>query len=159
MNMIMNEKIKASEVELTGLNGEDLGMMSTKAALEIAKQYKADLVCTNIFTSPPPCQLMAKGMAKQAKSMEKSSSTPKKVKEVRLTPHIEEHDYDTKIRQCVNFLQSGHPVALVVKVQGKEGIAAKALLERMIDTLKPDGTKQSAIHVSGKQATVTVLPK
>jgi len=102
---------------------------------------------------------MVKGMAKQAKNIEKSTSTPKKVKEVRLTPHIEEHDFDTKIRQCVTFLQSGHPVALVVKIQGKEGIAAKALLERMLDTLKSDGTKQSGIHVSGKQASVTVLPK
>ncbi|HIW34032.1 MAG TPA: translation initiation factor IF-3 [Candidatus Paenibacillus intestinavium] len=157
--MIMNEKIKASEVELTGLNGEALGTMTTKAALEIAKQHKADLVCTNILSSPPPCLLMAKGMAKQTKNIEKSAATPKKAKEIRLTSHIEEHDYDTKIRQCISFLHSGHPVALVVKIQGKEGIAAKALLERMLDTLKPDGTKQSGIHVSGKQASVTVLPK
>lgn len=159
MTLIMNEKIKASEVELTGLNGESLGTMSTKDALEIAKQYKADLVCTNILSSPPPCQLMSKGTAKQTISTEKSAAAPKKVKEIRLTPHIEEHDYDTKIRQCISFLQAGHPVALVVKVQGKEGIAAKALLERMLNTLKLNGTKQSAIHVSGKQASVTVLPK
>ncbi|URN94480.1 MAG: translation initiation factor IF-3 [Candidatus Pristimantibacillus lignocellulolyticus] len=159
MNMLMNEKIKASEVELTGLNGENLGTMTTKAALALAKQYKADLVCTNLLSSPPPCQLMAKGMAKQTKNIEKSAASPKKVKEIRLTPYIEDHDYDTKIRQCVSLLQSGHPVALIVKIQGKEGIAAKALLERMLITLKADGTKQAGIHVSGKQASVTVLPK
>lgn len=159
MAIIMNEKIKASEVELTGLQGEPLGIMPTKDALLLAKQAKADLVCTNMLSSPPPCKLIKKGMAKQEKSNEIAAASPKKVKEIRLTPHIEEHDYDTKVRQCEAMLQSGHPVFIVVKVQGKEGAQAKALLERILVDLKSYGSKQSGIQLSGKQAAVTVIPK
>ena len=59
--MIKNEKIKASEVHVTGLLGEDLGVMSTKEALLLAKQLKVDLVCTSLMSSPPPCKLIGAG--------------------------------------------------------------------------------------------------
>lgn len=62
--MIKNEKIKAAEVQLTGLNGEDLGVMSTQEALLLAKQHKVDLVCLSLMTSPPPCKLIGAGAAK-----------------------------------------------------------------------------------------------
>ena len=59
--MIKNEKIKASEVHVTGLQGEDLGVMSTKEALLLAKKLKVDLVCTSLMSSPPPCKLIGAG--------------------------------------------------------------------------------------------------
>lgn len=62
--MIKNEKIKATEVQLTGLNGEDLGVMSTQEALLLAKRHKVDLVCLSLMTSPPPCKLIGAGAAK-----------------------------------------------------------------------------------------------
>jgi translation initiation factor IF-3 len=83
---------------------------------------------------------------------------PSKVKELRLTPHIEEHDYDTKLRQAAKLLTSGNGVQLVVRIQGKEGPKAKELLERMVKDLSGSGKKQSGIQVSGKQAAVQVLP-
>lgn len=158
MALMMNEKIKASEVELTGLQGEALGIMPTSEALKLAKQAKADLVCSNIFTSPPPCKLVSKGMAKQEMNKQNSSATPKKVKEIRLTAKIEDHDYETKLRQTESLLQSGHPVLLSIKVQGKEAATAKSLLESMLQELKAVGRKETGIQVSGKQVNVTVLP-
>lgn len=160
--IIMNEKIKAAEVQLTGLNGESLGVVDRDEALRMAREAKADLVCTSLFSSPPPCKLVARGMAKQEAAKEKQSERkqdgPLKVKEMRLTPHIEEHDYDTKLRQADKLLVSGNAVQFIVKVQGKEGPQAKELLERLLKDLKGSGKRETGIQVSGKQAAVKVLP-
>ncbi|MNH77840.1 Translation initiation factor IF-3 [compost metagenome] len=156
--MIMNSKIKASEVQLTGLDGEDLGIMPTTEALAMAKRLKVDLVCTSMMSSPPPCQLISAGAAKQAAGQERKKNQPSKVKEIRLTPRIEKHDYETKKQQAERILKSGDSVQLVVKVSGKEGAAAKALLEELLRDLKPLGRPKSGIHVSGKQADVQVDP-
>ncbi|RIX60222.1 translation initiation factor IF-3 [Paenibacillus nanensis] len=160
--LIMNEAIKASELLLTGLSGESLGVVSREEALAMAKERKADLVCESLMSSPPPCRLVARGAAKQEKDQAgkaaRQASGAVKVKEIRLTPHIEEHDYDTKYRQAEKLLQSGNGVLLVVKIQGKEGQAAKALLERLTGDLKGYGTRKTGIQQSGKQAAVELLP-
>jgi translation initiation factor IF-3 len=160
--MILNEKIKASEVLLTGLNGEDLGIVSRDEALAKARQLKVDLVCTSLFSSPPPCKLVARGAAKQEatkqKQEERKKDQPLKLKEIRLTANIEDHDYDTKCRQAEKLLASGSAVQLVVKIQGKEGPKAKELLERLLKDLAETGKKETGIQVSGKQAAVRVNP-
>jgi translation initiation factor IF-3 len=167
--LIMNEKIKASEVKLTGLSGDDLGIVSRDEALALARKLKADLVCTSLFSSPPPCKLTAKGTAKQAAIQDKqleackkdrqgAQSAGLKVKELRLTAYIEEHDYDTKRRQAEKLLQSGNAVQLVVKIQSKEGVQAKELIERLVKDLASNGKRETGIQLSGKQAAVKLNP-
>ncbi|BBH22868.1 translation initiation factor IF-3 [Paenibacillus baekrokdamisoli] len=160
--MIVNEQIKASEVQLTGLNGENMGIVPRDEALALAKKLKVDLVCTSLMSSPPPCKLISRGAAKQSAIAEKRETSkkeqPMKVKEIRLTTHIEDHDYDTKLRQSEKLLSSGNAVELVVRIQGKEGPKAKELLERALKDLAAAGKKQTGIQVSGKQAVVRVLP-
>jgi len=160
--LLMNEKIKAREVELTGLDGEDLGIMSRDEALALAKANKADLVCTSLFSSPPPCKLVSRGTAKQEavkeKRGQKQADGPVKVKEFRLTVHIEDHDYETKLSQMQRLLETGKAVQPIIHIQGKEGDAARKLLERLIQDLAGKGTKETGIQISGKQATVKLLP-
>ncbi|RAP74560.1 translation initiation factor IF-3 [Paenibacillus montanisoli] len=160
--LVMNEQIKASEVLLTGLDGEDLGIVSREEALALAKQHKVDLICTSLMSSPPPCSLISRSAAKEqasaAKREERKKDQPLKAKEIRLTPQIEDHDYDTKLRQCEKLLASGNAVDLVVKVQGKEGPKAKELLEQLLKDLAGSGKKETGIQLSGKQAAVRVLP-
>ncbi|GIO65390.1 translation initiation factor IF-3 [Paenibacillus sp. JTLBN-2024] len=157
--MLMNEKIKATEVELTGLNGEPLGIMPTSEALAMAKKLKVDLVCTSLMSSPPPCKLIGAGDAKREKQQAKAAERGMKVKEIRLTPQIEEHDYETKLRQAEKTLKSGNAVLFVIRIKGKEGAAAKELLEQLITDLKEAGTKTSGIQLSGKQASVQLNPR
>jgi len=156
MALIMNEKIKASEVQLLDLDGNSLGEMATKEALKLANEKVADLVCTNIMQSPPLCQLVARGKAKSV--LKQGDQAPKKSKEIRLTPNIEQHDYDTKLNQCEKLLSSGHPVDLVIKLSGKQGELAKKLLQQIIDDLKAIGKPATGIQLSGKQAAVTLQP-
>lgn len=160
--MIANEQIKASEVELTGLNGEQLGIVSRADALAMAKKYKVDLVCTSLMKSPPPCSLISRGAAKQKADQSNSkqrNTVSIKVKEIRLTAGIEAHDYDTKLRQAEKLLVSGCAVQFVVKLSGKEEPKAKELLEQLLTSLAPSGTKATGIQLSGKQAAVLVNPK
>ncbi|OZB91863.1 translation initiation factor IF-3 [Paenibacillus sp. XY044] len=158
--MWMNEKIKASEVELTGLNGEDLGIVKTGEALALARKLKVDLVCTSLMSSPPPCRLVAAADAKKEAQETKAKSSDRvvKVKEIRLTPNIEDHDLDTKKQQASRILKAGNAVMLVVRVQSKEGAAAKVLLEGLVRELKEWGRAKTGIQVSGKQVAVQIDP-
>ncbi|MFD0589577.1 translation initiation factor IF-3 [Paenibacillus sp. GCM10027627] len=160
--LLMNEAIKASEVVLTGLDGEKIGIVTREEALALAKEHKADLVCDSLLSSPPPCRLVGRGHAKKEKDQAGREARQKdgqlKVKEMRLTAGIEDHDYDTKCRQAAKLLESGHGVLFVVKVQGKEGAAAKELLERLANDLKSTGKKKTGIQLSGKQAAVELIP-
>jgi len=163
MSLLMNEKIKSKEVDLTGLDGETLGILSRDEALEMAKRLKADLVCTSPMSFPPPCKLVARGEAKkeqtQQKREERLRDQPAKEKELRLSASIEEHDYDTKRRQAEKLLAAGNAVLLVVRLQGKQEQApAKQLLERLSADLASAGTKATGIQVSGKQAAVRINP-
>lgn len=165
MAVLINEQIKAPEVELTGLRGEKLGTLSREEALAIARVNKADLVCVSLMSSPPPCSLVAKGKGK-AISHKKAAinkvgaggsarNSKVKVKELRFTAHIEEHDYNTKLRQADKHLRSGKPVQLVVKASGaKAGLAAKSVLERLVTDLKDVGIKDTGIQTSGKGSQV-----
>lgn len=158
-NMIKNEKIKALEVELTGVNGEALGVVPTAQALEMARKMRVDLVCTSLFSSPPPCRLVASGAIKEERQQARKKEQPAKIKEIRLTPNIEEHDYETKRNQAEKLLRAGNSVSLVVRIQGKEGAKAKSLLEELVQDLKDVGQKKTGIQVSGKQAMVELEAK
>lgn len=156
--MIMNEKIKAAEVQLTGIDGEDLGVVPTAEALALARRLKVDLVCTSLMSSPPPCRLVGAGAAKREAQQARKQERASKLKELRLTPYIEEHDLETKTQQAQRMLKSGDAVLLVVRIQGKEGERAKALLEAMVKELRPAGRPRTGIQVSGKQAAVQIDP-
>lgn len=156
--MIKNEKIKASEVQVTGVNGEALGVMRTEEALQLAKRLKVDLVCESLMSSPPPCRLIGAGAAKQEAQQARKREQPPKLKEIRLTAQIEEHDFLTKLQQAERILRSGDAVQLVVQIQGKAGAKAKELLEDMLKELKPYGRAKTGIQVDGKKAAVQVDP-
>nr|WP_253298877.1 translation initiation factor IF-3 [Paenibacillus barcinonensis] len=161
--IIKNEKIKAAEVQLTGLNGEDLGIMSTREALALAKQHKVDLVCTSLMSSPPPCKLIGAGAAReeaqQAKKQASKSPDKRKIKEIRLQLQMEDHDRDVKQSQAERILKKGDSVKFVIQVHGaKEGEAGKAWAEELCKALKDVGSKTTGIQVSGKQVVVQLDP-
>lgn len=154
--MIKNNKIKAEEVYLTGIDGEDLGIVQTSEALAMAKKNKVDLVCTSMLSTPPPCKLIGSGAAKQEKQKARKSERKPKVKEIRLTTSIEEHDYAIKKRHAEQILQSGDSVYFVVR--GKESKKSKELLENLLKDFSSLGRKKTGIQISGKQTVVQVDP-
>lgn len=160
--MIMNEKIKAEEVQLAGIQGEDLGIVPTKKALQMAKELRVDLVCISLLSSPPLCQLVGSSDYKQQVNKEsaKNKKVEKgvKVKEIRLSAFIEDHDYDTKKRQAERILSSGDCVQLIVRLEKKESKEAKQLVEQLVRDLSHCSKQDKGIQVSGKQVIAVLLP-
>lgn len=161
--IIMNEKIKAKEVELKGVNGEELGIVATADALRMAKEQKVDLVCLSLMSSPPPCQLISRSEHKAVKSKEKQqerkATVGAKLKEVRMNADIEAHDYDTKKRQAERILAAGHDVQLTILVENKKSEPAKKLALELIRDLAAAGTQDKGIQVSGKQVIAIIRAK
>lgn len=156
--MIKNEKIRAAEVQLSGLNGEDLGVVPTSEALAMARKLKVDLVCESLYASPPPCRLIGAGAAREEQQTARKKEREPKLKELRLNPDIEDHDYEVKRSQAERILKAGDSALLVVLVRGKEGQRAKELLERLAGELSGCGRRKTGIQLSGKQAAVQLDP-
>ncbi len=160
MATLINEQIKAYEVLLTGLNGEKLGIFTREEAIKLARAQGVDLVCMSLMSSPPPCCFVAKGKGKEILQKQTISNKELEIKELRFTAQIEDHDYETKLRQADKLLRSGKAVLLVVKASGsKEASIAKTLLEQLVTDLKEVGSKNSGIQSGGKGSQVQLNPK
>lgn len=120
----INEEIREREVRLIDDQGEQLGVVDTREAINIAIDKNLDLVKVAPNAKPPVCKIMDYGKYKYEQSKrEKEARRNQKVinvKEVRLTPNIEMHDLDVKARQAVRFLESGDKVKVSVRFRGRE---------------------------------------
>ena len=123
MDMMINEEIRDKEIRLIGQDGEQLGIMPTKQALEMAEEKELDLVKIAPTAKPPVCKLMDYGKYRfeQAKREKEARKNQKviSVKEVRLSPTIEEHDMQVRVRDCVKFLQNGDRVKVSIRFRGR----------------------------------------
>ena len=123
MDMMINEEIRDREIRLIGPEGEQLGIMSARPALAIAEEKELDLVKIAPTAKPPVCKLMDYGKYRfeQSKREKEARKNQKviSVKEVRLSPTIEEHDMQVRVRDCVKFLQNGDRVKVSIRFRGR----------------------------------------
>ena len=123
MDMMINEEIRDREIRLIGPEGEQLGIMSARQALDIAEEKELDLVKIAPTAKPPVCKLMDYGKYRfeQSKREKEARKNQKviSVKEVRLSPTIEEHDMQVRVRNCVKFLQNGDRVKVSIRFRGR----------------------------------------
>ena len=120
----INGQIREKEVQLIGANGEKLGVMSTRDALEKAEEESLDLVLVSPNAKPAVCKIMNYGKYKfeQAKK-EKEAKKKQKIqetKELRITPNIEEHDFGFKAKNAKKFIEDGNKVKITVRFRGRE---------------------------------------
>lgn len=120
----INESIRDREVRLIDSNGEQLGIVSSRQALEMAAERKLDLVKIAPNAKPPVCRIMDFGKYKyeQAKREKEAKKKQKiiNVKEVRLSLNIEEHDLNTKANRAIKFLEKGDKVKVSLRFKGRE---------------------------------------
>ena len=123
MDMMIIEEIRDREIRLIGPEGEQLGIMSARQALDIAEEKELDLVKIAPTAKPPVCKLMDYGKYRfeQSKREKEARKNQKviSVKEVRLSPTIEEHDMQVRVRDCVKFLQNGDRVKVSIRFRGR----------------------------------------
>lgn len=121
---MINEQVRDKEVRLIGPDGEQLGIMSAKDAMKIAKDAELDLVKIAPKAKPPVCKVIDYGkyryeLARKEKEAKKKQKTVE-VKEVRLSPNIDSNDLSTKVNQARKFLSKGDKVKVTLRFRGRE---------------------------------------
>ena len=153
----INEKIRAKEVQIISEEGEKLGVKSLSEALELAYDKKLDLVLVAPNGNPPVCKIMNYGKYKfeQAKR-EKEAKKKQKVyelKEIRVTPNTEEHDFNFKVKNARKFLEDGCKVKITVRFRGRELSYAKLgenLLNKFAEALSDVASLDKKAVLEGK---------
>ncbi|SFR83834.1 translation initiation factor IF-3 [Anaeromicropila populeti] len=121
---MINEQIRDKEIRLIGEEGEQLGIMSSKDAMKLAKEANLDLVKIAPQAKPPVCKIIDYGkyryeLARKEKEAKKKQKTTD-VKEIRLSPNIDENDLSTKANQARKFLTKGDKVKVTLRFRGRE---------------------------------------
>ena len=161
----INRQIKAKEVQLIGENGEKLGVISFNEALEKAEEKNLDLVLVAPNATPVVCKIMNYGKYKfeQAKKEKEAKKKQKvlEVKELRVTPNIEEHDFGFKSKNARKFLTDGNKVKITVRFRGREVNNSKAgevVLNKFIENLEDIAVVEKKPKLEGRNM-FTVLAK
>lgn len=161
----INRQIKAREVQLIGENGEKLGVISFNEALEKAEEKNLDLVLVAPNATPVVCKIMNYGKYKfeQAKKEKEAKKKQKvlEVKELRVTPNIEEHDFEFKSKNARKFLEDGNKVKITVRFRGREVNNSKAgenVLNKFIEKLEDVATVEKQPKLEGRNM-FTILAK
>ncbi|PXY54589.1 translation initiation factor IF-3 [Virgibacillus profundi] len=163
--MNVNEKIRAREVRLIDSNGDQLGVKSRQEALEIAQTRNLDLVLVAPNAKPPVCRIMDFGKYRfEQQKKEKEARKKQKVinvKEVRFTPGIGDHDYETKLKNAKKFLEKGDKVKAAVRFRGR-AITHKELgrnvLDRMAEDVKDVATVETKPKMEGRNMFMMLAP-
>ncbi|PAE30944.1 translation initiation factor IF-3 [Paenibacillus sp. 7884-2] len=164
-DMNVNEKIRAREVRLIDSNGDQLGVKTRQEALEIAQTRNLDLVLVAPNAKPPVCRIMDYGKYRfEQQKKEKEARKKQKViniKEVRFTPGIGDHDFETKLKNARKFLEKGDKVKAAVRFRGR-AITHKELgrevLDRFAEEVKDIATIETKPKMEGRNMFMMVAP-
>ena len=121
---MINEQIRDREIRLIGEDGQQLGIISSREAMKIAREAELDLVKIAPQAKPPVCKIIDYGkyryeLARKEKEAKKKQKTIE-VKEVRLSPNIDSNDLNTKIASARKFIEKGNKVKVTLRFRGRE---------------------------------------
>jgi translation initiation factor IF-3 len=162
----VNSRIRVPQVRVIGDDGEQIGIIATSEALAMAQDRGLDLVEVAATSRPPVCRIMDYGKYKYEQSKRDRSARKKQhimhLKEVKLRPKIEEHDYVTKLERAKKFLNERDKVKFTVLFRGREMAypeRGRNLLKRVIEELADIASPENIMRHEGRTVTVTLLPK
>ena len=163
--MRVNENIRAKDVRLVGEKGEQLGIMPLKQALETARKHNLDLVEVAATAEPPVCRLLDYGKYKyEQEKREREARKSQRLsllRQVRLRPKIDDHDFEAKARLVRKLLGEGDKVRVVVMFRGREITHPEIgwkLLQRMSGELKEVASPENQPAMLGRQMSMILLP-
>ena len=164
--LMINEQIRDREVRLIGANGEQLGIMSARDAQKHAQEAGLDLVKVAPTAKPPVCKIIDYGkykyeLARKEKEAKKKQKTIE-VKEVRLSPNIEENDLNTKVNNARKFLTKGNKVKVTLRFRGREMAhmqSSKHILDAFAQSLSDIAVVEKAPKVEGRSMTMFLTEK
>jgi len=161
-----NELIRARELRVIGADGEQLGILQRADAIAMAKEVGLDLVEVASTTEPPVCRIMDYGKFKyeqQKKKQEaKRRQTVVQIKEIKVRPKTDDHDYETKMRHVRRFLEEGDRCKVSVFFRGREIVhkdRGLSILERVVQDLADVCKVEQEPHAEGRTLQMLLVPK
>ncbi|MBW6476314.1 MAG: translation initiation factor IF-3 [Chromatiales bacterium] len=162
----MNDDIRVPEVRLIADDGEQVGVVPTAKALEMAVEAGLDLVEVSPDAKPPVCRIMDYGKflfeLRKKQSVAKKKQKQVQVKEIKFRPGTEEGDYQVKLRNLTRFLDDGDRVKVTLRFRGREMAhqeLGRDLLKRIEGDLAELGTVEQFPRMEGRQMVMLIAPK
>ena len=164
--LMINEQIRDREIRLIGENGEQLGIMSARDAMKLAREANLDLVKIAPTAKPPVCKIIDYGkyryeQARREKEARKKQKTIE-VKEIRLSPNIDTNDLNTKVNQARKFVSGGNKVKVAVRFRGRElahTAVGKTILEDFAQNLSDIAVIDKPAKLEGKSMVMFLVEK
>ena len=161
-----DEFITVPKVRVIDQDGENLGVLYTREAIAIAQEAGMNLVEVSPGADPPVCKILDIGKfkyesQKKAAAARKNQKT-QEIKEIKMRPNIDEHDYQTKMKAINRFLEDGDKVKLTLRFRGRElshGELGLKLLERVRDETAELAKVEQLPRLEGRQMLMVIAPK
>lgn len=162
----MNEEIRAKEIRVVSQDGEQLGIMQVRDALRVAHEKDLDLVEVAPNAKPPVCRIMDYGKFRFEQSKREREARKKQkvieIKEIRMTPKIETHDFQVKVKATQKFLKDGDKVKATIRFRGREIVHAelgKQLLMQLYEAVKDQAVLEREPKIEGKNMIMILAGK
>ncbi len=162
----VNDAIRAREVRVVDANGDQLGIMSAREALSIAGDRGLDLVEVAPNAKPPVCRIMDYGKHRYEQSKRDKAAKKKQkvtnVKEIRMSPKIDDHDFEVKLRAAERFIKAGDKVKVSVRFRGREIVhsdLAKTKLNKLAEQVKDFAMVERPPKLEGRQMIAVLAPR
>ena len=163
---MINEQIRDKEIRLIGENGEQLGIMSARDAMKMAKEAELDLVKIAPAAKPPVCKIIEYGkyryeQARKEKEAKKKQKTIE-VKEVRLSPNIDVNDLNTKVGAARKFIEKGNKVKVTLRFRGREMAhmqSSRHILDDFAEQMKDVASVDKPPKIEGRNMTMFLTEK
>jgi translation initiation factor IF-3 len=161
-----NEFIQSPKVRVIDENGENLGVMFTREAMEQAREIGLDLVEVSPNADPPVAKYLDVGKfkyeAQKKANIARKSQKTQEIKEIKMRPNIDDHDYNTKMKKIHEFIEEGDKVKVTLRFRGRElshGQLGMVLLQRVqADTIEIAKVEQHP-RMEGRQMLMVIAPK
>ncbi len=163
----VNRMIRVPRVRVIGPDGKQLGILETPVALRTAiEEYQSDLIEISPTADPPVCKIMDYGKYKY--QLKKKNQEAKKnqsiivVKEIKLRPSTDTHDFDFKVKHIARFLEEGNKTKVTIKFRGRELVHSqlgKVMLDRITQTLGEKAAIEQPAKLEGRNMTMVLGPK
>lgn len=165
-DLMINEQIRDKEVRVIGEAGNQLGIMSAKEAMKLAREANLDLVKIAPTAKPPVCKIIDYGkyryeMARKEKEAKKKQKVIE-VKEVRLSPNIDSNDLNTKMNNARKFLEKGNKVKVTLRFRGREMAhmaSSKHILDDFAENLKDVASIEKPAKLEGRSMSMVLAEK
>lgn len=162
----VNEQIGVPEVRLIDQNGENVGVVSKNEAMARAEEAGLDLVEISPGAAPPVCKILDYGRFKYEDQKKKSEARKRQktidVKEIKMRPNIDQHDYDVKMRSIQRFLAEGDKVKVTLRFRGRE-MAHQELGMKVLDRVREELDEVAKVEqfprLEGRQMIMVVAPR